>query len=190
MPLDTLQHMVQEEWDFPADVTHHLIQPTDITEIIRVGRLLDPDRVWAAINTADASSGLVNVNDTTGQVTFALTDTTGLKQVYGHRYTYYLWPDPPAVYVGGVLVAPANYTWRPFSMSLEFALPLVASLPLVTVVGHLVDMQEVYARAGNMLLTKYSQLSNVKGNEFDRLAANTAKRVAHYNAGIIRRPLR
>jgi len=56
----------------------------------------------------------------------------------------------------------------------------------VWVEGHLLDINQAYCEVGRKLVTAYSQLSNVKGDEFDKLASRTQKRVNHYSSRIIR----
>lgn len=203
MPVDTLVNMVKQEWWDAAGGVALPIDNTVIGEIIRQCRLIEPRRAFAALSDKDRSRyHRAKINEANGLLTLTLTDLSGAQLEYGHGYTYYLYPDPPAVYVNGVLFSPtlpppdppaeppdpplASYIWRPFSMTLEFTTALPALNPTVQVAGHLIDINEAYARTGEMFLTQISTLVSVKSDEYDELERKVRRRVNHYNRRIIR----
>lgn len=187
MPLDTLVAIVQKTWDFPTSPTQHKISPTELTEMLRTRRIRGAERAYAALNTGEQIGYTLEVNPTTGEVSFSFIDMTGTRTEFGREYVYQIWPDPPLVYVGTTPQPAGTFTWRPHSMSLEFAAPVVPATARVWAKGWIVDMNAVFADVGDMLATAYSQLSNIKGDEFDELASRTIKRANFYRTRIVKR---
>lgn len=193
MPVDTLVNMVKQEWwDALGGVALPLGDDV-LEEIIRESRLIEPRRALAGLNEADQQRrARAWIDEVNGQLTLTLVDLTGTRSEYGHGYTYYLYPDPPAVYVNGELCdpQPEAYAWKPFSLGLIFTSPLEGVNPLVQVKGHLVDLNAAYARTGEMFLTQVSTLVSVKSDEYDELARKVQRRVNHYKTKTIKRPAR
>lgn len=159
----SLRDWVKEECDQYG--TDAVLSDDFIDETLRKHRILEIDRIAAALNSNDSA---VEVNPDIRRVLISLTDLQGTKQFYGHSYVYHLHPDGLEVEVDEVPVA--SFEFYPRSLSLDFIAPRPEADPEVVITGHIVDMAAVMVECLYSLASRISTLANVKDREFSKVA--------------------
>ena len=179
----TLPQLVRVNLTLP--VADERVGADTFTEKLMRARILDPERALYGLNKRDRGAVGVDLSSMTGLLTVTLNDITDARTTYAWRYCYYLWPDPPAVYVNGTAVS-TGWVFCRDAMQVEFA---SARPPGATVQlkGHIVDLNQATAEIGQIVLDQYRQLADIKGGEFERIARDFARTVAHYKNRVIRR---
>lgn len=169
----TLLEWVKEELDQMASSTQQ-VSDAYITSLLARHRITDKRRAYDWLNYDDLRTTVTWEADTNGgRVSLTLIDQRGTKQYYGYKYLYYLHPDALAVYVDGVLIAGANYTFNPHTMELQFTVARPEANPTVKLLGHLVDMRAVLLEAAVSLATRIGSLTDTDGSKY----GETAKRI-------------
>jgi hypothetical protein len=159
----SLREWVKEECDqYGSDA---ILSDAFIDETLRKHRLLEPERIAAAINSNDTE---IQVDSSSRRVAIPLTDLQGTRQFYGHSYIYHLHPVGLEVLVNEAPVA--SYEFFPRSLSLDFLAPRPEAEPVVVIRGHIVDMAAVMVECLYSLASRISTLANVKDREFSRVA--------------------
>ena len=159
----SLRDWVKEECDQYG--TDAVLSDSFIDETLRKHRLLEVERIAAALNSNDAG---VEVDSDTRRVLITLTDLQGTKQFYGHSYVYHLHPDGLEVQVDEVPVA--SFEFYPRSLSLDFIAQRPEAEPDVVITGHIVNIAAAMVECLYSLASRISTLANVKDREFSRVA--------------------
>jgi hypothetical protein len=142
-----------------------------IDQILRNRRVTSPYEVQSLLRADDSDA---DVDMATGQVTFTLRDLDGTQRFYSHDYTYVLYsrqtsPFMLDVLVDDVLADPADYSYAPASMDLEFTVALAGTDPVVQVRGHIVRFKRAMMDYADTLTEQISTLASVRDGEFEKL---------------------
>lgn len=182
MEVLTLLDWVKEELD-QNEASEQLITDDFILGLIAKARIQDCRRAYDFLNRADDRAYIIREGKALGErVRIKMVDQTGTLEHFGYPFTYYLSPDNFEVRASDVLQDEADYTFNPFTMQLDFDPPL-AGAPIVSIVGHIVDMRQVHYNAADALARKYDGLVDTAGTNY-HAAANQIRRNARRRWGI------